>query len=153
VASRTEAIMARRGEIMTRALGMDYSEFERTPIAFDYEAMMAAHGFSLDDIVGIQRVGGVGDTPLLELRNLTDLVRSYAEPGRGARIFVKDEAANMAAAITAGPAIDRRRRGWRDTRLHRHIGRVRRTNRCKSQCNTGEQNSLHGCLPASKARR
>jgi len=97
--SKSDAIMARRGEIMKRALGMDYSEFERSPIAFDYEAMMAAHGYSLDDIIGIQTRAGVGNTPLLELRNVTDLVRSYAEPGKGARIFVKDEAANMAGSF------------------------------------------------------
>ena len=96
---KTEAILARRGEIMKRALGMDYAVFERSPIAFDYEAMMSAHGYSLQDIIGIQRAGGVGQTPLLELRNLTDLVRSYSEPGRGARIFVKDEAANMAGSF------------------------------------------------------
>ncbi len=95
----SDAIMARRGEIMKRALGMDYAEFERTPIAFDYEAMMAAHGYTLDDITRIQTEAGVGNTPLLELRNLTDLVRSYADPGMGARIFVKDEAANMAGSF------------------------------------------------------
>jgi len=99
VANRTDAILARKGEIMLRALGMDYSVFERSPIAFDYESMMAAHGYSLDDIVGIQTRGGVGNTPLLELRNLTDLVRSMSEPGMGARIFVKDEAANMAGSF------------------------------------------------------
>ncbi|MDZ4181136.1 MAG: PLP-dependent lyase/thiolase, partial [Coriobacteriia bacterium] len=97
--SRTEAVMARRGEIMQHALGMDYGEFERSPIAFDYEALMAAHGYSLPDIIGIQRAAGVGDTPLLELRNLTDLVRSHAAPGHGARLFVKDEAANMAGSF------------------------------------------------------
>ena len=46
-----------------------------------------------------RREAGVGNTPLLELRNLTDLVRSISEPGKGARIFVKDEAANMAGAF------------------------------------------------------
>jgi len=99
VANRTDAILARKGEIMKRALGMDYAEFERSPIAFDYEAMMAAHGYTLDDIVGIQTRAGVGNTPLLELRNLTDLVRSVSAPGMGARIFVKDEAANMAGSF------------------------------------------------------
>ncbi len=79
--------------------GWTTAQFEQSPIAFDYEAMMASHGYSLDDIVGIQTRGGVGNTPLLELRNLTDLVRSYAEPGFGARIFVKDEAANMAGSF------------------------------------------------------
>lgn len=97
--SKTDAIMARRGEIMKRALGMDYAEFEESPIAFDYEGLMTAHGYSLQDIIRIQRSAGVGQTPLLELRNLTDLVRSYAEPGMGARIFVKDEAANMAGSF------------------------------------------------------
>jgi len=99
MASRVDEISARKGEIMLRALGMDYSEFERTPIAFDYEGMMAAHGYSLDDITRIQTKAGVGNTPLLELRNLTDLVRSMSEPGHGARIFVKDEAANMAGSF------------------------------------------------------
>ncbi|HEY5517307.1 MAG TPA: 2-amino-4-oxopentanoate thiolase subunit OrtB [Coriobacteriia bacterium] len=99
MAGRTEAIMARKGEIMKRALGMDYAQYERSPIAFDYEAMMGAHGYSLEQIIAIQRAAGVGKTPLLELRNLTDLVRSYAEPRHGARLFVKDEAANMAGSF------------------------------------------------------
>jgi cysteine synthase len=97
--SRTAEIMARKGEIMKRALGMDYAEFERSPIAFDYEGMMASHGYSIEDVIKIQTAGGVGNTPLLELHNLTDLVRSYAGPGKGARIFVKDEAANMAGSF------------------------------------------------------
>ena len=97
--TRTDELMARRGEIMKRALGMDYAEFERSPIAFDYEGMMTAHGYSLADITNIQTRAGVGNTPLLELRNLTDLVRSYAESGMGARLFVKDEAANMAGSF------------------------------------------------------
>ena len=41
----------------------------------------------------------MGNTPLLELKNLTDVVRSMSAPGKGARIFVKDEAANMAGAF------------------------------------------------------
>ena len=99
MATKFDAIMARRGEIMRRALGMDYSEFELSPIAFDYERMMDDHGYSLDDIVEIQTKAGVGHTPLLELQNFTDLVRSTCEPGKGARIFVKDEAANLAGAF------------------------------------------------------
>ena len=42
MATKFDAIMARRGEIMRKALGMDYSEFELSPIAFDYERMMTA---------------------------------------------------------------------------------------------------------------
>ena len=97
--NRYEQVMARKGEIMKRALGMDYAQFERSPIAFDYETMMSAHGYTLEQIRGIQRAAGVGLTPLLELRNLTDLVRSFSEPGHGARLFVKDEAANMAGSF------------------------------------------------------
>ena len=37
MATKFDAIMARRGEIMLHALGMDYSVFEQSPIAFDYE--------------------------------------------------------------------------------------------------------------------
>jgi cysteine synthase len=99
MSTRFDEIMSRRGEIMRGALGMDYQQFEQSPIAFDYEAMMADHGYSLADIKAIQRTAGVGDTPLLELRNMTDLVRSISEPGKGARIFVKDEAANLAGAF------------------------------------------------------
>ncbi len=99
MSGRVDAVLARRGEIMRRALGMDYAAFEQSPIAFDYEAMMTAHGYSLAEIAAIQTRAGVGKTPLLELRNLTDLVRSMSEPGRGARIFVKDEAANLAGAF------------------------------------------------------
>jgi len=78
MATKFDAIMARRGEIMRKALGMDYSVFEQSPIAFDYEGMMAAHGYSLQDIVDIQTKAGVGNTPLLELKNLTDVVRSMS---------------------------------------------------------------------------
>jgi len=99
MATRFDQIMSRRGEIMRRALGMDYSKFERSPIAFDYEGMMGDHGYSLDDIKRIQTEAGVGDTPLLELRNITDLARSMSAAGMGARIFVKDEAANLAGAF------------------------------------------------------
>ncbi|MCX6365069.1 MAG: pyridoxal-phosphate dependent enzyme, partial [Actinobacteria bacterium] len=99
MATKFDAIMARRGEIMLNALGMDYSVFEQSPIAFDYEGMMEAHGYSLQDIVAIQTKAGVGNTPLLELKNLTDVVRSMSASGKGARIFVKDEAANMAGAF------------------------------------------------------
>lgn len=98
-ATRFDEITARRGEIMLRALGMDYSRFEQSPLAFDYEGMMTAHGYSLADIRAIQAAAGVGNTPLLELKNMTDLVRSMSPAGRGARIFVKDEAANLAGAF------------------------------------------------------
>ena len=35
MSGRLDAVLARRGEIMRRALGMDYAAFEQSPIAFD----------------------------------------------------------------------------------------------------------------------
>ena len=58
-------VMARRNEIMRSALGLDYDEFNINPITFDYEAMMAATGYSLDDVAEIQRATKVGRTPPL----------------------------------------------------------------------------------------
>jgi len=93
------AVMGRRGEIMKKALGVDYGEFLRGKIAFDYEGMMTKAAYSLDEVRRIQREVGVGDTPLLELKNVTDLVRMTSRPGYGARILVKDEAANPSGSF------------------------------------------------------
>jgi cysteine synthase len=93
------AVMARQYEIMKQSLGMDYERFTRGRIAFDYEAMMTGTGYTLDKIREIQRQAGVGDTPLLELRNLTELVRMNAKPGYGARILIKDEACNPSGSF------------------------------------------------------
>lgn len=96
-----EAVMARRGEIMKKAVGIDYDEFESGSIAFDYERMMRETGYTLQEIEKIQRETGVGNTPLLELKNLTKLARKYAPKGKGARIFIKDEAANPSGSFKA----------------------------------------------------
>lgn len=93
------AVMARKNEIMVRALGIDYSEFERSPLAFDYEGMMSKAAYSLDEIRRIQREVNVGNTPLIELKNITRLVRAVSAPGKGARIFIKDEAANPSGSF------------------------------------------------------
>ena len=89
-----DAVMDRRAEIMSRALGLNYDEFIISDIAFDYEGMMAKAGYSLEEVRQIQSESGVGNTPLLELRNITDLVRKTSKRGFGARILIKDEAAN-----------------------------------------------------------
>ncbi len=94
-----QAVMARRSEIMKRAVGMDYGVYESGSIAFDYEGMMAATGYTLEDIIEIQKSFSIGDTPLIELPNITALVRRFSEPGLGARIFVKDEAANPSGSF------------------------------------------------------
>lgn len=93
------AIMARRNEIMKRSVGIDYDHFEIPPLAFDYEGMMEKTGYSLNEVYTIQREAGVGNTPLLELRHLTKLAQRLAPPGKGARIFIKDEAANPSGSF------------------------------------------------------
>ena len=93
------SVMGRNNEIMKDALGLDYAEFETSPISFDYDALMKATGYTLDEIERIQGLHGVGNTPLLELRNITKLARKYAKPGYGARIFVKDEACNASGSF------------------------------------------------------
>lgn len=96
-----EGLMARKGEIMKKAVGIDYDTFESGSIAFDYERMMRETGYSLQEIESIQRETGVGNTPILELKNLTKLSRRFAPSGKGARIFVKDEAANPSGSFKA----------------------------------------------------
>jgi cysteine synthase len=95
------SVMARRGEIMKKSVGIDYSKFESGSIAFDYERMMRETGYSLEEMQKIQRSVHVGDTPIIELRNLTALARKYAKPGYGARIFIKDEACNPSGSFKA----------------------------------------------------
>ena len=94
-----DAVMARNGEIMKKALGVDYSTYESGNIAFDYECLMGDTGLTLDDVRAAQRRVGVGDTPLLELRNLTALARAVSGPGLGARILVKDEQCNPSGSF------------------------------------------------------
>ena len=95
------AVMSRKNEIMKQAIGIDYSVFESGGIGFDYERMMKEAGYTLDEIQRIQRETGVGNTPILELRNLTELARKMAPKGKGARIFIKDEAANPSGSFKA----------------------------------------------------
>ena len=94
-----DAVMARRGQITQDAVGIDYTEFEHSPIAFDYEGLMEKTGYSLEEVQEIQRLTQVGNTPLVELRNVTKLVRKLSEPGKGARVFIKDEAANPSGSF------------------------------------------------------
>ena len=96
-----DSVMGRSNEIMGKALGLDYDEFESGSVAFDYEALMRSTGYTLEEIARIQSRTAVGNTPLIELRNLTELSRKYAKPGYGARIFAKDEAANASGSFKA----------------------------------------------------
>lgn len=96
-----DAVMARRQEIMDKALGVNYGDFESGSIAFDFEKMMRETGYTLEEIQEIQKATGVGNTPLYELRNITKLARKYAPKGKGARIFIKDEASNPSGSFKA----------------------------------------------------
>ncbi len=96
-----KAVMGRKNEIMKDAVGIDYSQFEFGKVGFDYEGMMNKVAYSMEDMIDIQKRTKVGNTPLFELHNINKLIRKHAEPGKGARIFVKDEAANASGSFKA----------------------------------------------------
>jgi cysteine synthase len=91
--------MSRNAEILRKATGLDYRQFTDGPLFVNYVALMASTGYGAAEVRGLQRARGVGGTPMLELRNLTRLVRKLAPPGYGARILVKDEAANPSGSF------------------------------------------------------
>ncbi len=93
------SVLGRSAEIMKESLGLDFEQFESGSVAFDYEGLMKATGYTIDQVCEIQSRTGVGNTPLLELRNITALARKYAKPGYGASILVKDEAANPSGSF------------------------------------------------------
>ncbi|PKL40172.1 MAG: PLP-dependent lyase/thiolase [Candidatus Riflebacteria bacterium HGW-Riflebacteria-1] len=96
-----QAVMARKNEIMKSSMGLDYEVYRQGELAFDYERMMNDCGFTLEDIIRIQAETKVGNTPMFELHNLTRAVRKISAPGKGARIFLKDEAANASGSFKA----------------------------------------------------
>ena len=96
-----EAVMSRKNDIMKASLGIDFDQYIQSPIAFDYEGMMAETGYSHEDVARIQRETKVGETPLFELHNLTRAVRQISPPAKGARILLKDEAANASGSFKA----------------------------------------------------
>ena len=97
--NKYEEVMSRKNQIMIKSVGMDFDKYEKGSIAFDYEAMMRDIGYSPSDIMKIQREVGVGNTPLLELRNITALARKVSKTGKAARIFVKDESCNPSGSF------------------------------------------------------
>ena len=96
-----DSVMARKNEVMNAALSIDYSQFESGSMAFDYEKMMRETGYTLEEMQDIQYSVNVGNTPILELKNLTALARACAPEGKGARIFIKDEASNPSGSFKA----------------------------------------------------
>jgi len=92
-------IMAQRDEIMRRSVGIDYAKYASGVLAFDYERLLADTGYDVESAARVQRSTAVGNTPLIELNNLTQLGRAVAKPGKGARIFIKDEAKNPSGSF------------------------------------------------------
>jgi cysteine synthase len=93
------ALEARRPRIIADSVGIDYSRFRRGLIGWDYEGLMASVGYGVDEAARIQRERGVGGTPMREAHNLTALMRTVADRGMGARIFIKDEATNPSGSF------------------------------------------------------
>lgn len=94
-------LMSRRNEIMKKSVGIDYEKYEFEGIGFDFDLMMNDQGYDLDQIKQIQSHNMIGNTPLIELHNITTFARKYAKKGFGARIFLKDEAANLSGSFKA----------------------------------------------------
>ena len=93
------AVMGRRDEIIKCSIGLDYASYATGALAFDYERLLADTGYDIDTVGAVQSTTAVGKTPLIELHNVTALTRKVATPGKGARIFVKDEAANPSGSF------------------------------------------------------
>lgn len=92
-------VMARRQQILKSSTGLDYEAFEHPGGGFDYDGLMAAVGLDLQRVRRVQSQSGVGGTPMLELSNITRAVRRIAPAGKGARILLKDEAANPSGSF------------------------------------------------------
>ena len=110
------AVLSRKNAIMKASLGIDFDAYVSSPIAFDYERVMADTGYTLEDLARIQAETKVGNTPLHELTRLTEAVRAISAPGKGARILVKDEAANASGSFKARrasiSAFEAKKRGY-----------------------------------------
>jgi cysteine synthase len=91
--------MHQKADIMRASVGIDYTQYTTGLLAFDYERLLADTGYDLDTIRAIQSRTAVGNTPLVELTNLTELVRAVSPPGKGARLFLKDEARNPSGSF------------------------------------------------------
>jgi cysteine synthase len=97
--SSYQTIMAQKDEIMKASVGLDYAQYTTGLLAFDYEKLLSDTGHDVTTAAEIQHQTAVGNTPLVELNNITELVRAIAAPGKGARIFIKDEAANPSGSF------------------------------------------------------
>jgi len=111
-----QAIMAQRAGIVRDSIGLDYARYATGALAFDYERLLADTGYDIETARAVQTRTGVGATPLIELHNITALARAVSRPGKGARIFLKDEAKNPSGSFKDRRASlsvhEARRRGY-----------------------------------------
>ncbi len=91
----------RKSDIIKTSIGLDYDAFEYDGIGFDYKKMMDSAGYTFEEVQRIQKENMVGDTPLTELKNLTAYARKFSKEGYGAKILLKDEAANLSGSFKA----------------------------------------------------
>ena len=70
------AIMAQRDEILYATSGIDYAQYATGALAFDYERLFADTGHDVASTRAVQHRTGVGETPLVELHNITALALS-----------------------------------------------------------------------------
>lgn len=92
--SSISSVTGKNKEILFKSVNLNYDDFKTERLAWDYEKLMDAVGLSLEEVKAIQEEVYVGNTPLLELKNINRLVKAISKPGKGARIFMKDEANN-----------------------------------------------------------
>lgn len=97
--NKYEELMKKKNEIMIKSVGINFDKYETGKLSFDYEALMKDVGYSLEEVIEIQKEVGVGNTPLLEMKNLTKLARKISKTGKAARIFLKDESCNPSGSF------------------------------------------------------
>lgn len=97
--NKYDELMSRKSEIMLKSVGIDYTKYEMGRLSFDYNSMMKDVGYGIKDVIEIQAEAGVGNTPLLELKNLSELARRVSKTGQSARIFIKDESCNPSGSF------------------------------------------------------
>lgn len=97
--NKYEELISRKNEIMLKSVGINFDKYENGRLSFDYEGLMRDIGYSFEEVRKIQTEVGVGNTPLLELKNITALARKVSKTGKAARIFVKDESCNPSGSF------------------------------------------------------
>ncbi len=115
--SKYDTLLKERSKIIYDSVGIDYSKYELDGMAFDYEKMMSECSFTVQEMKKIQGDMGIGNTPLIKLNNITNLIRKSSKKGYGATIYLKDEATNLSGSFKVRRAslsvYEAKRRGYK----------------------------------------